>query len=148
MSSGKEYGLYLIALGLLNQEEETKEITRENYELVWNPDNAIATAQFVGFNYQFTDGKKRYLRAVSLQNRQTQCLVQVWLRDRVGVDWRQDLILASEYTHTLVPASATQKTTVFTWNGDIPFRGGVRVHCYDCAVDDQVFCVILYEEKI
>lgn len=115
----------------------------ESYLLRWLSDERVAVAAMVPFNFAWTDYRKRYLRAVSMQCDNRQFYAQLALREGTGIAYRRDIFLDAAYS---VHWNPYNRRTIYSWTGDQPFKQEVRVHGYNVEVGDELLCVLQYEE--
>lgn len=136
--------LFLL-LSQKNGINEVKQVVREGYILEWDSSPRVATAEREQIVFAFPDAKKKYLRGVSLRNSLREVWVQIILRESTGKPWQNDVHIAASPTHNSVPGTAV---SIFTWAGDQPFKGEVRIDVRGNEVADVLNSAICYEVKV
>jgi len=130
---------------MLPQVKKDKKMSREDYELEFSPQQITATADLEEIVWNFTDNAKKFLRAVSVINHQRLIEVELISRERAGGSWRSDVRIKVGPTH---PRRHNSLSQIFTWNGDLPFKGEIRAHAYGNTAGDTLTAAIMYEEKV
>lgn len=117
---------------------------REKYKLKFSPNQRIATGNFETFNIDFHDGKKRYLRALSILNDAREIDVNLITSEVIGVPYTHECFFDHGFS---TPNYAGSDASLFSWNGDLPFLGGIKVNTYGNEIGDELTLMYVYEEE-
>lgn len=138
--------LNLISALRLEKQEDKEVSTREDYEVIFRPNELVATATFHEFAFVFPAPKKRYLRVIEVRCNNRVVDVEAYLNKDPAANNRQGVHLMATPTHNM--PSVTVEATIAIWQGDTPLEGHLLVTINNCEIGDTLRSNIIYEEKI